>query len=200
MYCTNCGNTIPEESLVCGFCGHPVEQAVLEPSAGEETTPEQNDPAPEIPQMLGTEQEEFLDAEETQEELAQPEAEVVPPPDEEGPPIPPAPAAQPLREIPSYRVPLLDKRTRPITTVGFFGTQLLLLIPLVNLLLLFIWAFRRKTNLNRRAFARSILIWLVILLVALLAVVVVLLVMKVPVDLNYWLQQLKDAVNRIPAF
>lgn len=52
------------------------------------------------------------------------------------------------------------RRDRPVSTVGFFWTEFLLLIPLLNLVLLFVWAFREKTNRNRRAFARSVLIWI----------------------------------------
>jgi hypothetical protein len=54
---------------------------------------------------------------------------------------------------------------KPISTAGFFFTQLLLLIPLLNILLLFVWAFRKRTNANRQAFARSILIWMLLFLI-----------------------------------
>ena len=70
----------------------------------------------------------------------------------------------------------------------------------VNLVLLFIWAFRRRTNLNRKAFARSILIWIVIAMVLVLAAFIAMLIAGVPIELNYWLVQLKEAVNAIPTY
>ena len=90
------------------------------------------------------------------------------------------------------------RRDRPVSTVGFFWTEFLLLIPLLNLVLLFVWAFREKTNRNRRAFARSVLIWILIALLSLLAVLIVMIVTRQSLDINYWIQQLKDLVNSIP--
>lgn len=90
------------------------------------------------------------------------------------------------------------RRDRPISTIGFFWTEFLLLIPVLNLILLFVWAFRKKTNQNRRAFARSALIWLLIALLSLLFVLIVMIVTRQSLDLNYWIQQLKDLINGIP--
>lgn len=90
------------------------------------------------------------------------------------------------------------RRDRPVSTVGFFWTEFLLLIPLLNLVLLFVWAFREKTNRNRRAFARSVLIWILIALLSLLAVLIVMIVTRQSLDINYWIQQLRDLVNSIP--
>lgn len=97
-------------------------------------------------------------------------------------------------------IPKMDKRIRPVKTAGFFWSEFLLLIPVVNLVLLFIWAFRRRTNLNRKAFARSILIWIVIAMVLVLAAFIAMLIAGVPIELNYWLVQLKEAVNAIPTY
>jgi len=51
-----------------------------------------------------------------------------------------------------------------ITTLGWLGTQLLLIIPIVGLVLYFIWAFGTGGNLNRRNYCRSSLILMAVAL------------------------------------
>ena len=110
------------------------------------------------------------------------------------------PVESPVVSVPvsNRRVVGVDKRARPMRTAGFFGTQLLLLIPVINIILLFVWAFRRRSNFNRKAYARSILIWILIFLLILLAGLIAMIILKIPTDINYWIDQLKFAVNQIP--
>ncbi len=49
-----------------------------------------------------------------------------------------------------------------ISTGGWLGTLLLLMIPLVNLILLIVWAASGTENPNRRNFARAYLVFMVI--------------------------------------
>lgn len=49
-----------------------------------------------------------------------------------------------------------------MSTTDWFITQLILSIPLVNVIMLLIWATSSTDNLNRRNFCRSTLLWAVI--------------------------------------
>lgn len=56
--------------------------------------------------------------------------------------------------------PVVTVETAPVMSVSeWFITYLLLMIPLVNLILLFVWAFGNNTNPNKKNFAKSALIW-----------------------------------------
>ena len=134
---------------------------------------------------------------------------VTPPVD--GGSVPPSPPAEPVvvpaspvavkeKKKNSVVIPKMDKRIRPVRTAGFFWSEVLLLIPVVNLVLLFIWAFRRRSNLNRKAFARSILIWILIGIILLLAAFIGMLIAGIPIDINYWLVQFKELVASIPTY
>lgn len=50
-----------------------------------------------------------------------------------------------------------------IVTVGeWFITMLLMIIPLVNIILLFVWAFGSNTKMSKSNWAKSQLIWMAI--------------------------------------
>lgn len=49
-----------------------------------------------------------------------------------------------------------------MTTGDWFVTQLLLAIPIVNIILLLVWGFSSSGNHNRRNFARATMVWVVI--------------------------------------
>ncbi len=237
MYCAKCGNTLPDDSKICGYCGAVVadgeeiqETIPQEPQQEGQENPEDptlGDTAPvlsreqiesiplysarveemvdlcsaaaqqlnrEEPPACGEEQgtgrEEDRRPSQLEEEQA-PRHAAQPEPTPEVVSVASAPT-------PSRRVVGVDKRARPMRTAGFFGTQLLLLIPVINIILLFVWAFRRRSNFNRKAYARSILIWILIFLLILLAGLIAMIILKVPMDINYWIDQLKAAVNQIP--
>ncbi|HHU03533.1 MAG: zinc-ribbon domain-containing protein [Saccharofermentanales bacterium] len=61
-----------------------------------------------------------------------------------------------------YPQPVMDA---PLTVGQYIGMFLLMLIPLVNLILLLVWAFNSSGNINRRNFARAALIMMLIGLV-----------------------------------
>ena len=56
------------------------------------------------------------------------------------------------------RVPF-EPTDEVISVKSWIGTLLLMAIPIVNLVMLFIWAFGSGTNPNRKHFARAYLIW-----------------------------------------
>jgi len=55
-----------------------------------------------------------------------------------------------------------DSRTTPMTFGDWVVTLLLLMIPVVNLVLLFVWAFSSETNLNKKNFAKAQLIFMAV--------------------------------------
>ena len=55
---------------------------------------------------------------------------------------------------------LLNSTTAPMTFGDWMLTILLLMIPLVNIILLFVWAFSSETNLNKKNFAKAQLIFM----------------------------------------
>lgn len=57
---------------------------------------------------------------------------------------------------------MTDDRTAPFSTGGFFLVQLALMIPVVNLILLLIFAFSGSVNVNLQNYSKAILIWMLI--------------------------------------
>ena len=76
---------------------------------------------------------------------------------------------------PVVPTPVNQANAEPLTTGQFLLMDLILIIPLVGLIMCFVWAFGDGSNLNRKAWAKAKLIWmligivLTILLVLLLA-------------------------------
>ncbi|MDR0489978.1 MAG: hypothetical protein LBH28_01860 [Oscillospiraceae bacterium] len=88
------------------------------------------------------------------------------PPVQSQPIIPPTPPMQPQPFLPpAPPVPatslIAQKQTvtiRPLGVWDFLWTMLLFVIPVVGQVMAFLWAFRKKTNKNRKAFAIAFLI------------------------------------------
>lgn len=55
--------------------------------------------------------------------------------------------------------------TRPMTFGQYVGTFFIIGIPGVNVIMLLIWAFGNKTNLNKSRLCKAILLWSIILIV-----------------------------------
>lgn len=66
-----------------------------------------------------------------------------------------------MQQTPSYK-PYAD--STPLSVGQYFGMLILLLIPIVNIIMIFVWAFG-NSNLNKRNFARAYLIIALILIV-----------------------------------
>lgn len=58
-----------------------------------------------------------------------------------------------------------DLLTRPMSFGDWIKTLLLQIIPFVNIIMLFIWAFGSKTNLNKKNFSRAYLLLMAIVIV-----------------------------------
>ena len=78
----------------------------------------------------------------------------------------PAAAAKPVahaKPAAPARVVAPDATTdEVITTLGWIGTLLVMIIPIVGLVLYFVWAFGTGGNLNRRNYCRASLIMMAI--------------------------------------
>ncbi|MGL5226926.1 MAG: hypothetical protein ACRC77_01935 [Bacteroidales bacterium] len=63
-------------------------------------------------------------------------------------------------------IPLIDDQSQPVISIGdWFITIILLAIPLVNFIMLLVWAFGGGTNPNKANFAKATLIVYLIMLV-----------------------------------
>jgi amino acid transporter len=56
----------------------------------------------------------------------------------------------------------VETKERPISTGGWFGILFLLALPVLNLLLLIIWAVGGTGRVNKKNFARAVLLWMAI--------------------------------------
>lgn len=70
----------------------------------------------------------------------------------------------PSRQTPVYAVPPASTvyQEEPISTGGYIGILLLLLIPLVNLICVIIWACGGSRKRNKTNLARALLVWMLI--------------------------------------
>jgi uncharacterized membrane protein YvbJ len=55
--------------------------------------------------------------------------------------------------------------TDPLSVKNYLGMFFLLLIPIVNIILLFVWAFDSSANINKSNFAKAYLIYMLILII-----------------------------------
>lgn len=69
---------------------------------------------------------------------------------------PPQPAYQPGMP---YQNPALRE---PLSVGAYFVTFLIFCIPLVNVIMMFVWAFSSETNINKKNLCRAMLIWAII--------------------------------------
>lgn len=53
-----------------------------------------------------------------------------------------------------------DSRTAPMTLGDWIKTYLLLMIPVVNIVLMFVWAFSSETNISKKNFFKAQLIFM----------------------------------------
>lgn len=95
-------------------------------------------------------------------------------------------------------VRVVNKYNKPFKTSTFFWTQVVLLIPFLNIILLLVWAFREHSNANRKSYARSILLWILVFIFLLVIGAITLLAFGYPIDINYWLKELKLFLDSVP--
>lgn len=71
---------------------------------------------------------------------------------------PAAPQPAPVYAAP----PVAVCQEEPISTGGYIGILFLMMLPLINLILLIIWACGGCKKVNKRNFARAMLVWMLI--------------------------------------
>ncbi|MBC7960336.1 MAG: zinc ribbon domain-containing protein [Vallitaleaceae bacterium] len=137
MFCEQCGKQMPDESVFCPNCGakNTESETVQEISAAQAAV---------------------------EQPVVQPIPVVQPKPVTQSKPAP-----QPVQQQvqPQYVqqpvVPSADL-TKPISILGYMGTIFLLALPIVGLVMMFVWAFGSKVNKNRKNLSIALLIFLVI--------------------------------------
>lgn len=171
MICPNCSNVILDGSAFCGFCGHALPQAAPE-AAPEVVAPVVTAPiepapvtdAPKIPVV------ETPVVETPIVEVPVMETPVAEIPTVQAPSVEPAsapveiPAAPvtmeaPIPVAPAEPAAIPDKH---IGAWGYFFTDIVLCIPLLGLIMFFVWACSSTTNKQRKSYVRSKFIWFVV--------------------------------------
>lgn len=138
-FCVNCG-TLLNKHGECPMCGEPL------PKEQEQVKAVQ--PAEESPVVTAAETAEKAPVELQETKPAEGEK----------------PAQEPKKEAdkPEDKAPPRKSRYAPVSTFSFLIMLILLCIPVLNIILLLVWARRDCRRINRRNFARAVL-WLILL-------------------------------------
>lgn len=142
MFCENCGIQLAEATRFCPSCGTKIEAPPVDTAAVQSPAPPPPPPGYE--------------------------ASVQTPP-----PPPPAckPAVQAASPPPQSYVPQpaygiqAQPGSEPLRVGQYIGMFLLMCIPILNIILLFVWSFGSSANLNKKNFARASLILSAIMLI-----------------------------------
>lgn len=181
-FCTNCGAKLPEGAAFCINCGtkiseadqRPASAAVAEPSAVSEPCEEASEPAflPDPEEMVRQAlAEDELTEQNVQEKREAPEEEEKPQPE--------------------------SRADQVITTGGYIGIMLLNCIPVVNLVLLIIWACGGCRKTCKTNYARAVLIlWGIGLLMAAVFLMVGFLVLGPDVMFDFW-EAVAEAIRKL---
>lgn len=159
MYCEKCGSQMDDGTKFCVSCGAKIESngagqedavreaaAVMDSTVAKEAVSQQQaapvQPAPAQPKQ----------AQQSQPAPAQPV-----PPRAVQPPVYTQQAPQPLQKKPAS--------TAPLPVWKFLGIFILMSIPIVGIIMVFVWAFGSSCNINTKHYARAVLIMAVIAIV-----------------------------------
>jgi len=135
-FCTSCGANLNDDIKFCTECGATLEMEATQPVASAAPLPKQE----AVPVMQAA----------------------------------PSPQAEPVekrtkkKNRPLYEdcdAPAHGSRYEPISTKGYIGISLLACIPIIGLVLLIVWACGGCKKINKRNFARAMLIMMAIALV-----------------------------------
>lgn len=160
MFCTNCGQALPKDILICAHCGENIK--ILEGiKINNLFTSEDND------------DDESMDSDITQSEYTH------------------------KTVLEPKKIQDTDENNYPIKTLSFFIAEIIIVIPIINIIMLFVWAFNKHTNKNKKAFARSILIWILLGIVLILGIFIFIRVTGYPTDIGYYFENSKSVINSI---
>ncbi|KMY50412.1 hypothetical protein [Peribacillus loiseleuriae] len=88
------------------------------------------------------------------------------------------------QSIPTQNLEHPPSNTNIVSVKSWLGTLALLLIPIVNIILLFVWAFDGEFNVNRKNFAKAQLI-LMAIIIGLYLIIFVFFLVLVGITANY---------------
>lgn len=166
MLCPNCGINVPDGSKFCDNCGHNLQQA--EPAE----TPEQTENIQEAPQSVEEPQPEDESQPWATQNQLQPEAsddEQKPRFSNDEPDFGQRPTYQQKPQpAPAYAEASysgVDPTEKPYSIGGWLLTFLIMMIPVVNIVMFFVWIFSSNTNKSKKNFFIAQLIFSVILII-----------------------------------
>lgn len=112
---------------------------------------------------------------------AQPAIQSAPQPTPQAAPQPmPQPAPQPTYYTPARTAPVTEKELpdqyKPLSPWAYFGLNLLFAVPIVGFIFLIVFSFK-KTNINRRNYARSFFCALLVAVIGFITFIVIMLVL-----------------------
>ncbi len=142
MYCKECGSELSEGAIFCGSCGEKAQPL-------EEATVMEAKSVPDESIVVGsyTTQAEDHEPLPTREESADKSTATV---QERFNQTDQRAVESPVRKV--------DSRELPMTLGAWIGTFLLLLIPVVNIVLPFVWAFGSDVNRSKKTFFQAMLL------------------------------------------
>ncbi len=150
MFCPKCGTSVPDGSKFCETCGNNMQLAEQENQAQPETqeaTPQYEPPKPVQPEP----------------------PKPVPQPVYQPQPQPSAYQPQPNYQTRPQPAPVYqnngagtDPREKVYGVGGWLGSMVVLCIPIVGIVMMFVWIFSSKVNKNKKNFAIAALILTVI--------------------------------------
>lgn len=80
---------------------------------------------------------------------------------------------------------LSTRYSKPLTTANFFLIQVLFLIPILNIFFIIYWSLKNDINDNLKAYARSMLIWLIIAAIFSIFALLTLTFMRYPLSFSF---------------
>lgn len=140
MFCEKCGKNLPDGIQFCDGCGAKIEAVRPEYKATAESAQAQSNSPP--PAQTGyVQQQEYAPQPQA---YTQNPAQTVYPQQQAYTPPPPIYSGQ--------------SNSEPLRVGQYIGMLLLMLIPIVSIIMLLVWSFGGSVNLNKKNFARAMLI------------------------------------------
>jgi cation transport ATPase len=138
MFCANCGKELEDDAKFCEACGEKVEAEDVETQSEEEVT------------VTETKTEQVKE-EIKEEPKPQPVKKEEPKPQEK-----PAPVYTETKKTPGVL------RTKPLGIFSYIWMFILMSIPVVNIIMVLVWAFGRNKNVNKKNYAWAIIIMFIV--------------------------------------
>ncbi|MCF8019207.1 MAG: zinc ribbon domain-containing protein [Vallitaleaceae bacterium] len=181
MFCHQCGKELEENSEFCTKCGAKTEKpsgqsavTIAEMQASQEEPDNMSQSAPQpVPIPVPVPQVAPPPTPVAPQPIPAPQPTPAPTPTPQQAPQPtpqpmPTPQVNNMNQQPHYNavgVDLNDKNNQPMTVLGWLGTFLVMLIPLVNIIMVFVWAFGSNGNRSRKTFFQAYLIIFIVLVI-----------------------------------